>query len=108
MRMRSTTEAQTFQHAAAFRLQEQFTIYRLRFDGRCHIHSVLSSFSRVKFCTHSIFSLVACTPREVVRHMTSGFNVCQIDLDMQMSFVNVAPEQFSERLVDSEQNLRNK
>ena len=31
------------------------------------------------------FSLVTCTPREFIRHMTSDFDLCKVDLDMQSS-----------------------
>ena len=37
------------------------------------------------------FSLVACNARKGIRHMTSDFDVCEVDLDMQMSFLNAAP-----------------
>ena len=30
-------------------------------------------------------------PEKVIRHMTSDYDVCEIDLDMQMSFLNAAP-----------------
>ena len=36
------------------------------------------------------FSPVACTPRKVSRHMISNFDVCKVDVDMQMSFLNAA------------------
>ena len=39
----------------------------------------------------SFFSLVACTPRKVMRHMTSRFGICEIGLDMQIGFLNAAP-----------------
>ena len=34
---------------------------------------------------------VACTPRKVIRNMTSGFDVGEVELDMQMRFLNAAP-----------------
>ena len=37
------------------------------------------------------FSTVDCTPGKVIRHMTFDFDVCEVDLDMQMSFLNAAP-----------------
>ena len=58
---------------------------------RCHIHSVHLSCTRGEFCTHAILSPVACTFRKIIRHMTSDFDVCEIDLDMQMSFLHTAP-----------------
>ena len=39
------------------------------------------------------FSSVAGTPGKVIRHMTPDFGVCEVDLDMQMSFLNAAPSQ---------------
>ena len=32
-------------------------------------------------------SPVACTPTKVIRHMTSNSDVCEIDLDMHMNFL---------------------
>ena len=57
---------------------------------RCHIHSVHLSCTRGEFCTHAILSPVACTFRKIIRHMTSDFDVCEIDLDMEMSFLSAA------------------
>ena len=37
------------------------------------------------------FSPVACTPRKVIRQTTSDFDAFEIDLDMQMVFLNAAP-----------------
>lgn len=36
------------------------------------------------------FSADACTHRKVIRHMTSDFDACEFDLDMQMSCLNAA------------------
>ena len=54
------------------------------------------SFDLFQFYTWKIlypryFSLVACIPRKVVRHMTSDIDVCEVDLGMQMNFLNAAP-----------------
>ena len=55
---------------------------------RCDFPSVHSSLEN----SVSIpFSLIACTPMQVVRHVISDSDVCKVDLDMQMSFVNAAP-----------------
>ena len=37
------------------------------------------------------FSPADCTPRKVIRHMTSDFDVCEIYLDMQTSSLNAGP-----------------
>ena len=37
------------------------------------------------------FSQTACTPGKVIRHMTSNFDVCEIDLDIPMSLLNAMP-----------------
>ena len=51
-----TTEVQTFQqNTAVFRLQKQFTLQRQRLHYRCLIHSVHSSLTRGKFCSHAVF-----------------------------------------------------
>ena len=36
------------------------------------------------------FAPVACIPRKAIRHVTSDSDVCEVDLDMQMSFLNAA------------------
>ena len=59
-----------------------------RLLDRCHVHSVRSSCTRGKVCTHAVSSPVACTSRKVSRHVTSEFDVCEIDLDIHRSFVN--------------------
>ena len=38
-----------------------------------------------------ISSPITCTRKEVHNHMTSSIVVCEVDLDMQMSFLHVAP-----------------
>ena len=53
------------------------------------------SFSPFQFYLRKIlypcyFSPVAFTPRKVIKHVTSGFDVCDVDLDMQISFLNAA------------------
>ena len=47
-------------------------------------------FHTRKFCSRAI-SPVACTPRKVIMHMTSDFEVREIDPGMQISFLNDAP-----------------
>ena len=37
------------------------------------------------------FSPTVCTPIKVIRHVTSDFDVCEVDLDMQVTFPNAAP-----------------
>ena len=39
------------------------------------------------------YSTVAYTLRKVIRHMTSDFNECEVDLDMQMNLLSAAPLQ---------------
>ena len=42
--------------------------------------------------SHTLFfSGRLCTPRMVIRHMTSNCDVCNVDMDMQMSCQNAAP-----------------
>ena len=56
-----------------------------------HIFGPFQFYTR-KILYPRYFSSVACAPRKVIRrHMTSDFDVCALDLDMQMSFLNAAP-----------------
>ena len=53
------------------------------------------SFDPFQFYTRKIlcpcyFSPVAFIPRKIIRHLTSDFDACEIDLDLQMSFLNAA------------------
>ena len=41
--------------------------------------------------THAIFVPSLVSPRQVHSHVTSDFDVCEVDLDRQMSFLNAAP-----------------
>ena len=61
-------------------------------------------FARGKICTHADFSSDDCTPRKVIRHVHDGsdFDECEIDLDMQMSFLSSAPQERGKRLVNLE------
>ena len=52
-----------------------------------------------KICTQAIFLQSLCIPRKVTRHMTSDFDVCEVDQDVQMSFL-------SADLIGAEQQLR--
>ena len=35
--------------------------------------------------------MVACTPRKVTKHVTSDFDLYEVDLDVQMNFLHAAP-----------------
>ena len=62
-----------------------------RLHDRCHILSVHSHFTHRKFCTHAVF-LRSLIPQERLSDTRPPiFDVCEIDLDMRMSFQNVAP-----------------
>ena len=41
-----------------------------------------------RFFFFFLFSPVVCYLRKVIRHMTSDFDVCEVDLNEQMSFLN--------------------
>ena len=71
-------------------LSELFTLQRQRLHEKCHIHSFHSSSTRVKICTQAIFFPVVCTPREVIRQMTSDFDVNEVDVENQLNFLNPA------------------
>ena len=65
-----------------------------------------TSFDPFQFYTRKIlypryFSPVACIPRKVIRHMTSDFDVCEIDMKMQMSFLNASPLHASTTVTNS-------
>lgn len=65
-------------------------------DKDCAKDAVPHSIDPLQFYTWKslyphYFSLVDCTPREVIRHLTFNFDECQIDLGMQMSFLNAVP-----------------
>ena len=49
------------------------------------------SHTRAKILHPRYGSPVACGREKVIRHMTSDVDVCEIDLDTQMSFLNAAP-----------------
>ena len=56
------------------------------------------SLSPFQFYTRKIlyprcFLAVACIPRTVIRHITSDFDVSELDLDMQMGILNAAPRE---------------
>ena len=60
------------------------------------LHEVSHSFDRLRFYTRKIlcpryFSPVAFNRRKVTRHVTPDFDICEVYLDMQMSFLNAAP-----------------
>ena len=59
-----------------------------RLQNRCRIYSAHCSFTRGTICSNAVFSPIACTPRRDIGHMSSDVDVCQMDLDMQMSFLN--------------------
>ena len=54
-----------------------FYVYIQRLHEKRRIHLI-----------HSMLFSVTCTTGKVIRHMTSDFDVCEVDLDMQMSFLN--------------------
>ena len=68
--------------------------------------------TRGKFCTYTIFFIRSLVPLEKLRHMTSDFDVCEVDMNMQMSFLNATPcsRKQNVRAVDVPVNvlLRNK
>ena len=91
-RMGSTTEAQPFQQNTAVSLFVRFTLQR----QRLYVWQMSHSFRPFQFFTRKILyphylSPVACTPRKVIRHVTSQFDVREVEMDMQTSRLNAAP-----------------
>ena len=74
-----------------FCLLELFTLRRQQLYERCDIHSTHS----ISYAENSVptlfFRPIAHTHKNVIRWMTSDFDVCEVDQDMQMSFLNAAP-----------------
>ena len=66
-------------------------LQRQRLHERCHIHSVHFSFYMLKILHPHYFSPVPCAPRKVIIHMTSISDKPEVDLDMQMSFLDTVP-----------------
>ena len=40
----------------------------------------------------TLFFPVACSPRKVIRYMISDFDVYEVDVNMQMNFLNAVPQ----------------
>ena len=84
------------QNTAVLWSQKQRTLTRQRSHEECHIHLVHSSPTRGIFCTHAAFPWSLVTQERLLdtwppRHMTSNFDACEVDLNMQMSFLSAAP-----------------
>ena len=66
-------------------------LQRQRLHERCQIHSIHFSFTRGKICTQAT-SLQSLIPKEKSLYTwPPDFDACEVDLDMQMSFLNAAP-----------------
>ena len=63
-------------------MQDKFHIHSVSSSLRLHANKSVPTFFVVLFFFF-FSSPVACTPRKVIRHMTSDFDECEIDLDMQ-------------------------
>ena len=66
-----------------------------RFEDKDYMKGVTFSWSmpvlHAKNSVATLFLSGCLYPQKVIRHMASDFDVCEINLDMQMSFLNAAP-----------------
>ena len=66
-------------------------LQRQKLNERCQIHSIHFSFTRGKICTQAT-SLRSLVPKEKsLDTWPPDFDACEVDLDMQMSFLNAVP-----------------
>ena len=87
LRMGVTTEAEEFQQNASVLCCVK-AIYATKTARKTSHSSGPFQFSTRKSLYPTYSSPVACTHRKVIRHMTSDFDVCEVDVNMQMSFLN--------------------
>ena len=83
------TEVQTFQQNTAVLCLKNNSCYKdcmkdVTFTWPTPVLHMENSVTMLFFSAHLY-------PEKVVRHMTSNFDVCDVDLDMEMSFLNTVP-----------------